>query len=78
MKKQNHITSEQDYLPPPDAYTLFGIDLSSKVKVGKKEIMCSIQIENMLNTRYRDYLDRQRYFADETGRNINLRINYNF
>lgn len=75
---QNHITSEQDYLPPPDAYTLFGIDLSSKVKVGKKEIMCSIQIENMLNTRYRDYLDRQRYFADEIGRNINLRINYNF
>jgi iron complex outermembrane receptor protein len=33
---------------------------------------------NLLDTKYRDYLNRQRFYADEMGRNfqIQLKINY--
>jgi len=36
----------------------------------------SLQIgaENLLNTRYRDYLDRMRYFTDAPGRSLMLRL----
>ncbi|MBK7439801.1 MAG: hypothetical protein IPI77_24390 [Saprospiraceae bacterium] len=57
---------------------MFGVELGSKIKLGNNQIKCSIQIENLLDTTYRDYLNRQRYFADETGRNIKFRINYIF
>ena len=35
-------------------------------------------IYNILNTRYRDYLNRFRYFSDEQGRSIAIRINVPF
>ena len=35
-----------------------------------------IEMRNILNTRYRDYLNQMRYFADEPGRNILFTINY--
>jgi iron complex outermembrane receptor protein len=34
--------------------------------------------QNILNTTYRDYLNRQRFFADEMGRNIQLQIKINY
>lgn len=38
----------------------------------------NIEVRNILNARYRDYLNQMRYFADEPGRNILLTLNYNF
>lgn len=78
MGRQRNITEDQDYLPPPDAYTMFGVELGSNIQLGNHQVKCSVQIENLLDTTYRDYLNRQRYFADEPGRNINFRIGYFF
>lgn len=33
-----------------------------------------LSAQNLLNTRYRDYLNRMRYFSDEMGRNIMLNL----
>ena len=38
----------------------------------KNEPQIRIGIENLVNVKYRDYLNRQRYFADATGRNLTL------
>ncbi|MDN5213228.1 TonB-dependent receptor [Fulvivirgaceae bacterium BMA12] len=37
-----------------------------------------VEIRNILNTPYRDYLNQMRYFADEPGRNFLFTINYKF
>jgi len=38
----------------------------------------AFSVQNILNTSYRDYLNRQRFFADETGRNIQLQLKFNY
>jgi iron complex outermembrane receptor protein len=34
--------------------------------------------DNLLNKAYRDYMNRFRYFADDTGRNIFASVSYEF
>jgi iron complex outermembrane receptor protein len=64
--------SSLDLAPPPDGYHLWNLSLSGTFKGWKNEPKIRVGIENMMNTTYRDYLNRQRYFADALGRNITL------
>jgi len=68
----------QDYKAAPDAYGLVNLDASTTIMLGKKEITFSVAVKNMLNKSYRDYLNSLRYFTDETGRNIQVRIKIPF
>ncbi len=74
----NSLLQGQDFLAPPAAYFLLGFNFSTKIPLAEGDLQFSVNVENALNTRYRDYLNRLRYFSDEVGRNVNLRINYNF
>lgn len=76
--KQRRVKADQDYAPAPDAYTLFNIDLSTAVPVGRQQWNISLSAWNLFNTSYRDYLNRFRYFTDDTGRNIVLRLKIPF
>ena len=33
-----------------------------------------VGVDNLLNTSYRDYLNRFRYYTDEMGTNVSLRV----
>lgn len=72
------ITEEQDFLAPPDGYNLLSIDLTGDIQLAKSRLRLSTSIDNLFNVRYRDYLNRQRYFSDDIGRNINLGLNLRF
>jgi iron complex outermembrane receptor protein len=37
-----------------------------------------LYVNNLLNTSYRNYLNRLRYYADDVGRNITLQLKYNY
>lgn len=63
-----------DFKDPPDGYFLLEFSWSFTWK----NISAEIAIQNVLNTRYRDYLNDMRYFADEPGRNILFKLNYTF
>ena len=66
-------------VPPPDAYHLLHFNSSIDFKTTKnKTLTVGLEIENLLNTSYRNYLNRFRYYADDLGRNflINLKFNY--
>lgn len=68
-----------DVSTPPDAYHLLNFNSSIDLKASKKTIVTvGIGITNLLNTSYRNYLNRLRYYADDLGRNflLNLKINY--
>ena len=76
--RQNNLLAEQDFVLPPDAYYLLGLKLVSEIQISKTRLRFFIKADNMLNARYRDYLNRQRYFADDLGRNISLGLTLKF
>lgn len=64
---------------PPPAYHLVNLNASMAFEnVVGGDLEVSLLVQNLFNTRYRDYLDRLRYFADNPGQNwiLNLRFNY--
>lgn len=64
-----------DYAPAPPAYFLLGASMGTTFQISSKQtIEVSISATNILNTEYRDYLNRFRYFSHEMGRNISLKI----
>lgn len=64
----------QDYKRPPAGYALLHADFSTTVKLGKMPLTIAINGRNLLNTSYREYLNAFRYFTDEMGRNIGIRL----
>ncbi len=68
-----------DISSTPKAYQLFDFYSEMKFKTFKHGFATlAFSIQNILNTNYRDYLNSQRFFVDELGRNfqIQLKINY--
>ncbi len=77
-RQQTRTPPDEDYAPAPPAYTLvqFGAGFTVPMKAGNLE--CGLTLDNATNTRYRNYLNRFRYFSDEMGRNLLLRLKYEF
>lgn len=63
-----------DYKIPPKAYMLLGGDISYRLHIKEQTIRFSLSVHNALNKKYREYLNRFRYFTDEPGTNITFRI----
>lgn len=68
-----------DVSTPPNAYHLLHFNNAMNFDWGKhSEIQVSFNINNLLNTSYRNYLNRLRFFSDDLGRNFQLQIKINF
>lgn len=77
--KQTRVPENSDYLNPPDAYNLVSLGLGFSIPTYKKQkLIVDFEINNLLNTAYRDYLNRFRYYADEMGRNYSLKLKITF
>lgn len=63
-----------DFSAAPAGYFLLNITWKFRVK----QLGASLSVQNIFNTRYRNYLNDMRYFADEPGRNFLFTINYMF
>lgn len=74
VTKQWRTPKTGDYAPPPNAYGLLHAELGTILNFGNQQIHLSLTANNLLNVKYRDYLDRFRYFADSQGRNFTIRI----
>ncbi len=67
-----------DLAPAPSAYALFALGYMKKVTFGQNNLNAGLQVNNIFNTSYKEYMNRFRYFTDDIGRNIQLKINYLF
>lgn len=67
-----------DLAPAPPAYSLFNLGYQRQFLIGGDKLNLGIQVQNILNTSYKEYMNRFRYFTDDIGRNIQLKINYQF
>lgn len=68
-----------DFVNPPSGY--INLNLSGGFDIESKNgnvLNVFLSIDNLLNNSYRDYLNRFRYYTDELGRNVSLRLSYTF
>jgi len=65
---------DQDFTKPPEGYLLLGLEFGRYFK--KMPAMMVFEINNILNQKYRDYMNRYRYFADEQGVQFSITFNY--
>ena len=68
-----------DISTPPPAYHLLHFKSDVIFNISEKtKLNVSLSINNLLNTTYRDYLNRFRFFADDLGRNFMLQLKLNY
>ena len=81
---ETYIPTTEEYLEvdistPPNAFQL--IHLYGDVTFlfnEKMNLNLMLGITNLFDTNYREYLNRLRYYADDTGRNITIQIKFNY
>lgn len=78
VTRQTRYVAGSDFMAPPGAYHLLGATVSTLLRTGKSTVLLSLTGENITNKLYREYLNRFRYFAHETGRNMTLRATWKF
>lgn len=76
--QQTRVPENSDYAAPPEGYTLLSFSAGMDIPLKTNAISLGVTVNNLLNTRYRDYMNRFRYFTDEMGRNISVRATVPF
>lgn len=76
--RRSDLLESQDFLASPDAYFLMNARIAFDFKVRHEFFNISAQADNILNNKYRDYLNRLRYFANEEGINVKLALKWSF
>jgi iron complex outermembrane receptor protein len=72
--EQTRVPENSDYANPPAGYTLLNLAAGMDIRLKENTISVGISVNNLLNKSYRDYMNRFRYFTDEMGRNISVRV----
>jgi len=78
VAKQNRFELPNEFASPPSAYHLLNLSGGINYKIGEQSLGLNASIFNLLDNSYKDYLNRFRYYAHETGRNVVIRLNYKF
>lgn len=74
VARQNRFDIAADLAPPPDGYFLLDAELGAETRVADQNVKIALQGTNLLNRRYRDYTSLLRYFADQPGWRLMLRL----
>ncbi|MEQ8926780.1 MAG: TonB-dependent receptor [Fulvivirga sp.] len=63
-----------DFMEVPDSFFLLGAEAGFDINKWSGKI----RVNNLLNTEYRQYTDKLRYFANAPGRNISFSVQFTF
>ncbi len=76
VAEQTRVPTKGDFDPmdPPADYFLLSLEAGTTVRIGKQPVELGITGTNLLNTAYRDYLNRLRYFTDDMGSMLLFRV----
>jgi iron complex outermembrane receptor protein len=78
VARQRRFDVAQDFAPAPDRYVLLGAAVGVEIPGDEHVVHASLVGNNLLDTRYRDYTSLLRYFADEPGWSLQLRVSVEF
>ncbi len=74
VSRQGRVPINSDYVAPPPGYDLWGAEIGWSVPFRHQYMDFNLTVTNLTNVAYRDYLNRFRYFVDDLGRNISVRL----
>ncbi len=74
VAEQTRVDSIADFAPAPDSYAL--LNAGANAQLGPTQV--SVQCRNILNAAYRDYNSLLRYYADQPGRSVHVRVGVDF
>ena len=77
VAKQSRVDPSMDFAPAPDGYALLHAAVKTELGVDRP-VRVSLVGRNLLNTRYREYTSLRRYYADQPGRDVQLRVGTDF
>lgn len=63
-----------DLAPPPQGATLLGARMETEIHLGRRDVRIGVEGRNLLNTRYREATSLLRYYADQPGRDLRVRV----
>lgn len=78
VTRQTRYQPDLDFAPPPPAYVLLGAGAGVEFLAEHQVVRLSVVGTNLLDMRYRDYNSLLRYFADEPGWGLQLRLAVDF
>lgn len=67
-----------EFAPPPDTYHLMHLGAGTRWLIQAYTLSINVSVENLGNTLYKEYMNRFRYYAHDQGRNVTLRLVYEF
>lgn len=76
VARQTRYNTGSDFAPPPAAYHLLNLNAGTQFRLNKHNLGVNVSVDNLANTLYKDYMNRFRYYADDIGRNVVLRLTY--
>ncbi|MEX1365488.1 MAG: TonB-dependent receptor [Nannocystaceae bacterium] len=78
VDRQRRFELDADFAPPPPAYFLLGAAAGVQLPLGEQLLSLGLEGGNLTNARYRQYTSLLRYFADEPGWELRLRLSLDF
>lgn len=77
--KQRRFNPAQELVnETPEAYHLFDAEFGMKFPMKKNTLSVHISAENLFDKLYKEYTNRFRYYAHDLGRNVQVRLIFNF
>ncbi len=74
VARQSRVDPAADFAPAPDGYALLSAGAEATLALRRRELRLGVEAENLLNTAYREYTSLLRYYADQPGRDVRVRI----
>jgi iron complex outermembrane recepter protein len=75
--RQRWVDPQSDIAPPPPGYVLLGAAIETTLDL-RLPLRIGIQGKNLLNTSYREYTSLLRYYADQPGWDLHIRVGITF
>ncbi len=78
MRRQSKAPVEYGFVKAPKGYALMDVAILYYLNYKRGDVVFSVTADNVLDTKYRDYMNRYRYYANEMGANISFKIQVPF
>lgn len=78
VARATHVDASKDFAPPPPGYWLLAAEVEAEVQVGDVPVRVAVSGDNLLDAAYREYLSLLRYYADQPGRDLRVRVGFDF
>ena len=78
IAKQFRVEDDDDIVPAPEGATLLHAEATVEMKLDDRSFRFAVLGSNLTNANYREYTSLLRYYADQPGRDIRVRLSADF